>query len=56
MPSLPSEPQVTPQLPQDDPTSLLPKKLARARPLFDPRNRAAGNRGFFRQAESGHAC
>src|SRR5215467_12184542 len=22
--------------PQDDPTSLLPKKLARARPLFDP--------------------
>src|SRR5882724_10115439 len=23
-------------LPQDDPTSLLPKKLVRARPLFDP--------------------
>ena len=22
--------------PQDDPTSLLPKKLARSRPLFDP--------------------
>src|SRR5579871_5950893 len=26
---------VTPQVPQDDPTSLLPKKLARSRPLFD---------------------
>src|SRR5437588_3620768 len=25
-----------PQLPQSDPTSLLPKKLVRARPLFDP--------------------
>src|SRR5205823_7845485 len=24
------------QSPQDDPTSLLPKKLARSRPLFDP--------------------
>src|SRR5262245_22854805 len=31
-----TEPQVTPQLPPDDPTSLLPKKLARSRPLFDP--------------------
>ena len=31
-----TEPQVTPQLPPDDPTSLLPKKLVRARPLFDP--------------------
>src|SRR5665213_1502522 len=30
------EPNVTPQTPQDDPTSLLPKKLMRARPLFDP--------------------
>ena len=27
---------MTPQLPPDDPTSLLPKKLVRARPLFDP--------------------
>jgi len=27
---------LTPQIPQDDPTSLLPKKLVRARPLFDP--------------------
>jgi potassium-transporting ATPase ATP-binding subunit len=30
-----AEPQVSPQIPPDDPTSLLPKKLARARPLFD---------------------
>src|SRR5260370_25526123 len=26
----------TEQIPQDDPTSLLPRKLVRARPLFDP--------------------
>src|ERR1700730_14812731 len=31
-----TEREVTPQVPQDDPTSLLPKKLVRARPLFDP--------------------
>ena len=31
-----SAPQITPQIPQDDPTSLLPKKLVRSRPLFDP--------------------
>ena len=31
-----TEPNVTPQTPPDDPTSLLPKKLVRARPLFDP--------------------
>src|SRR5215471_5132002 len=36
MPSTMTEPQVTPQIPPDDPTSLLPKKLARSRPLFDP--------------------
>ena len=36
MPPNTTEPQVTPQLPPDDPTSLLPKKLVRARPLFDP--------------------
>src|ERR1700693_5059052 len=30
------EPNVTPQIPLDAPTSLLPKKLARSRPLFDP--------------------
>jgi potassium-transporting ATPase ATP-binding subunit len=28
--------EATPHGPHDDPTSLLPKKLARARPLFDP--------------------
>src|SRR5215475_1737123 len=31
-----TEPQVSQQIPPDDPTSLLPKKLARSRPLFDP--------------------
>jgi len=29
-------PKAPPTAPQDDPTSLLPKKLVRARPLFDP--------------------
>jgi potassium-transporting ATPase ATP-binding subunit len=29
-------PKAPPTAPQDDPTSLLPKKLARSRPLFDP--------------------
>ncbi len=36
MSTLATEPKVTPELPPDDPTSLLPKKLARSRPLFDP--------------------
>src|SRR5712691_2857394 len=31
-----TEPKLTPQIPKDDPTSLLPKKLVRLRPLFDP--------------------
>jgi K+-transporting ATPase ATPase B chain len=31
-----TEPQVLPQTPTEDPTSLLPKRLARSRPLFDP--------------------
>ena len=31
-----TDPQVSPQVPPEDPTSLLPKKLARSRPLFDP--------------------
>src|SRR5207302_11276305 len=35
MPTIATEPTVASQIPQDDPTSLLPKKLARARPLFD---------------------
>jgi potassium-transporting ATPase ATP-binding subunit len=31
-----SEPKPSPTVPREDPTSLLPKKLARSRPLFDP--------------------
>jgi K+-transporting ATPase ATPase B chain len=31
-----TEPKASPIMPPDDPTSLLPKKLVRARPLFDP--------------------
>ena len=36
MPMTMSEPKPTPNVPREDPTSLIPKKLARARPLFDP--------------------
>src|SRR5215813_3769948 len=36
MPTMTTEPPVSAQMPPDDPTSLLPKKLARSRPLFDP--------------------
>jgi K+-transporting ATPase ATPase B chain len=36
MPATTSAPQVSAQLPADDPISLIPKKLARSRPLFDP--------------------
>jgi K+-transporting ATPase ATPase B chain len=36
MSTLTKDPQITPGVPQDDPTSLLPKRLMRARPLFDP--------------------
>ena len=36
MPTMTTEPKVTSQIPPDDPTSLLPKKLVRSRPLFDP--------------------
>ena len=42
-------------LAQDDPTSLMPKKLARARPLFDPEIVRPRDSGVVRQAESGHA-
>src|SRR5215471_3210820 len=35
MPTMTTEPPSA-QVPPDDPTSLLPKKLARSRPLFDP--------------------
>jgi len=36
MPTVSTTPDTTSRIPQDDPTSLLPKKLVRARPLFDP--------------------
>ena len=36
MQSLTTAPDPTSRIPRDDPTSLLPKKLVRARPLFDP--------------------
>src|SRR5512142_3456542 len=35
MPTVTTESQITSQIPPDDPTSLLPKKLVRSRPLFD---------------------
>lgn len=36
MPTISAQPQAaTPRIPQEDPTSLLPKRLARSRPLFD---------------------
>jgi K+-transporting ATPase ATPase B chain len=35
MPTVAIEPNTLPSIPPDDPTSLLPKKLLRARPLFD---------------------
>src|SRR5712692_10193074 len=36
MSTIATEPKPTVEPPQYDPTSLLPKKLARSRPLFDP--------------------
>src|SRR5215471_12994109 len=36
MSTVATPPKVTPHAPQEDSTSLLPKKLARSRPLFDP--------------------
>src|SRR5579864_6902829 len=36
MSTVTTEPQPVQNAPLDDPTSLLPKKLARSRPLFDP--------------------
>jgi potassium-transporting ATPase ATP-binding subunit len=36
MPTMTTEAKVSPRTPPDDPTALLPKKLARSRPLFDP--------------------
>src|SRR5437868_6823804 len=36
MSTMTTEPKLTQPDPRDDPTSLLPKKLGRSRPLFDP--------------------
>src|SRR6516165_2674419 len=36
MPTMATEPQVLPQTPTEDPSTLLPKRLARSRSLFDP--------------------
>ena len=36
MPTQIAEPEIQHSSPQEDPTSLMPKKLGRARPLFDP--------------------
>jgi K+-transporting ATPase ATPase B chain len=36
MPTMATEPELLPPTPTEDPTSLLPKRLARSRPLFDP--------------------
>jgi K+-transporting ATPase ATPase B chain len=47
MPTMTTEPQVMPQTPPDDPTSLLPKRLARARPLFDPEIVGRATRASF---------
>ena len=57
MPTL-TDPQAqsSPQIPPDDPTSLLPKKLVRARPLFDPEIVRRAVRGVLRQAEPGHVA
>src|SRR5215467_3433465 len=46
MPTM-TEPKVSPRTPQDDPTALLPKKLARSRPLFDPEIVGRATRASF---------
>src|SRR5712692_1973842 len=43
----PAPPNPIQELPQNDPTSLLPKKLARARPLFDPEIVGRASRASF---------
>jgi len=48
-----TEHQIAPDAPQDDPTSLLPKKLGRARPLFDPKSSAVRPERPL-EAEPGH--
>src|SRR3989442_8256577 len=47
MPTITTEPSVASQIPPDDPTSLLPKKLARSRPLFDPEIVGRATRASF---------
>src|SRR4029453_10319685 len=48
MSTLATEPKISPNAPPpDDPTSLLPKKLARSRPLFDPEIVGRAVRGSF---------
>ena len=42
-----TQPRNSPQTPPDDPTSLVPKKLARSRPLFDPEIVAPAVRASF---------
>jgi len=43
----PASPNPIQQIPQNDPTSLLPKKLARSRPLFDPEIVGRASRASF---------
>src|SRR5580698_3891304 len=47
MSTLAADPEVHQNAPQDDPTSLMPKKLGRARPLFDPEILGRATRASF---------
>src|SRR5437667_7926008 len=47
MPAITTEPSIASQIPPGDPTSLLPKKLARSRPLFDPEIVGRATRASF---------
>jgi K+-transporting ATPase ATPase B chain len=42
-----TQPEASPQIPPDNPTSLLPKKLARSRALFDPEIVGRASRASF---------
>jgi K+-transporting ATPase ATPase B chain len=50
----PASPNPIQELPQNDPTSLLPKKLARARPLFDPEIVGRASRASFSKLNPVH--
>src|SRR5260370_10872302 len=50
----PAPPNPIQELPQNDPTSLLPKKLARARPLFDPEIVGRASRASFTKLNPMH--